>query len=200
MDAQRDRLGWLEGFERHESRDPIVFHVWLRRECVSFRLTSILGLRHWPFGVRTVSCSVSLCRLRSTGILGFSGSCALHVCMDGSMWQPLRPSCLDRHLRFLKGRFQHHHSGAHEEVGEFAVVENTGHFDDDRLGRLTGFGRHESRHCQDSENRFRLPHWSRCDRVHVCAELIIHWSVTLRYSDGLWHPQLFGAITFGPIS
>ena len=37
-------------------------------------------------------------------------------------------------------------------------LRNTGHFDDDRLGRLTGLGKHESRHCQDSENRFRLPH------------------------------------------
>ena len=89
--------------------------------------------------------------------------------------------------------------GPHEEVGEFAVVENTGHFDDDRLGRLTGLGRYESRHCQASENRFRLPHWSRCGRVHLCTELIIHWSVTLRHSNGLWHPQFFGAITFGPI-
>ena len=41
-------------------------------------------------------------------------------------------------LRFLNARVQHHHSGPHEKVGDFAVVENTGHFDDNRLGRLTG--------------------------------------------------------------
>ena len=38
-------------------------------------LRSICCLR-WHL---TVSCSVSLCRLRSTGILDFSGSCALQV-------------------------------------------------------------------------------------------------------------------------
>ena len=69
---------------------------------------------------------------------------------------------------------QHHHSGPHEEVEECAFVGNTRHFDNDRLGWLTVLGRHENRHRQASDNRFRLPLWSRCDRVHVCPELIIY--------------------------
>ena len=53
--TRRLDLAGSEGFERHESRytkfqlDPVVFHVWSQSERVGFRLTSIFGLRYWPF-------------------------------------------------------------------------------------------------------------------------------------------------------
>ena len=50
---------------------------------------------------------------------------------------PLRPSCLNT-FASSTGDFNVITLDQHEEVGEFAVVENTGHFDDDRLGRLMG--------------------------------------------------------------
>ena len=50
---------------------------------------------------------------------------------------------------------------------------------------LRGLGRHESQHCQAAENRFRLPLWSRCDRVHECTELIIHCWTSAEDNDSL---------------
>ena len=63
------------------------------------------------------SCSVSLCPLRSTGILDFSGRCLndwrhhfwrMRTSV-GSRWQPLKPP-LFKQSSFPNGQFQHHHS------------------------------------------------------------------------------------------
>ena len=63
----------------------------------------------------------------------------------------------DRHLRFINGRVQQLHSGPHEKVEECALVGNTGHFDNDRLGQIRGLGRHESRQVRLQVNRFVFP-------------------------------------------
>ena len=78
--------------------------------------------------MNSVSCSVSLCRLRSTGILDFAGSCALHACMDGSRCQPLSPSCL-RSTPFLPHWATSSSSSLHL-LKNNAIAGNTKHFDE----------------------------------------------------------------------